>query len=121
MEEETIQIEYIGEKALKYDNVCKTGVCWQGKGDVVEVTASVAKRLLNPAFKAIWRIFEGGELPANTPDFPILEKSQKVIAEDIPNMSDMTLAKLRESELAGKARKGVITAIEDEIYRRESL
>lgn len=43
---ELIKIVYVGKKPFAYDNVAKSGKCWQGNGDVQEVTVSQAKQLL---------------------------------------------------------------------------
>lgn len=41
-----IKIVYVGKKPTAYDNVAKTGKCWNGQGDVQEVTEDQAKQLL---------------------------------------------------------------------------
>lgn len=42
----TIKIVYVGKKPFAYDNVAKSGKCWQGNGDVQEVQPEEAKILL---------------------------------------------------------------------------
>lgn len=41
-----IPIVYVGKKPFAFDNVARSGKCWQGKGDVQEVTDVQAKQLL---------------------------------------------------------------------------
>lgn len=41
----TLQVEYIGSKPVKEDNVAHTGVVWVGQGDVQEVPASAWAKL----------------------------------------------------------------------------
>lgn len=44
--EPMVKIEYVGVKEWAIDNVCDTATAWNGKGDVQEVTESVAEKLL---------------------------------------------------------------------------
>lgn len=41
-----VQVVYVGNKPHAFDNVAHSGKCWEGKGDVQEVTDAQAKLLL---------------------------------------------------------------------------
>jgi len=41
-----VPVKYIGKKPTAYDNIARSGVTWNGHGDVQEVTESQAKMLL---------------------------------------------------------------------------
>lgn len=49
---QVINVRYIGNKSIKTDTVCHTGVAWLGKDDVRPVSADVAAKLL--AFPDVW-------------------------------------------------------------------
>lgn len=54
-----MQIQYIGNKLLKTDNVAGTGLIWNGSGDVQEVRdADAAKKLL--AHTGVWASADAG-------------------------------------------------------------
>ena len=64
---ESRKLQYIGKKASKPDNICKTGLIWEGPGDVKEVPSVVAERLLQHT--DIWRdvtdeVQKTGQAPA---------------------------------------------------------
>jgi hypothetical protein len=46
MSDETVAIEYVGNKPFSVDNVAGTGICWHGKGDIQDVPVSAAETLL---------------------------------------------------------------------------
>lgn len=52
----SVDVEYIGEKPTKQDNVAGTGVVWFGKGDVRPVPAQAWPRLA--VHTGVWRLFE---------------------------------------------------------------
>jgi len=41
-----VKLVYVGNKPSAFDNVAHSGKCWNGKGDVLEVTDAQAKLLL---------------------------------------------------------------------------
>jgi hypothetical protein len=49
----------------------------------------------------------------------LLDLTVREIAAELPNLSTETLAALREAEAAGKTRKTVIEAIDEELAARE--
>lgn len=59
---ELIKIVYVGKKPTAYDNVAKSGKCWQGHGDVQEVTAEQAKQLLK--FPDQWQLADAADIDA---------------------------------------------------------
>lgn len=62
----TIKIVYVGKKPFAYDNVAKSGKCWQGNGDVQEVTEGQAKHLLK--YPDQWALVDPADVEAvNTP------------------------------------------------------
>lgn len=63
-----VAIVYVGRKERKADNVANTGTVWMGPGDVQQVDASVAAKLL--AHSDVWAKAEGetAEVPAANPE-----------------------------------------------------
>jgi hypothetical protein len=41
-----VKVKYVGKKASAFDNIARSGVIWNGNGDVKEVTDVQAKQLL---------------------------------------------------------------------------
>jgi hypothetical protein len=49
-----IEIEYVGLKEVKTDNVADTGLVWRGCGDVHPVPEEAAQKLLR--YPGVWRV-----------------------------------------------------------------
>ena len=71
-----VEIQYVGKKPVKADNVANTGVVWNGPGDVQKVDASVAAQLL--AHPDVWAKAEGDatEVP------PVKDEGLTITKED---------------------------------------
>lgn len=65
-----VQVVYVGRKAFSVDNVARSGKCWNGKGDVHEVTPAQAKILTSYADQ--WAL-------VNPDDAEIVQAPQPVI------------------------------------------
>jgi hypothetical protein len=59
-----VKLRYVGRKPLAIDNIARTGITWNGHGDVQEVPASAAKSLLK--FPDQWELASPGDLPIVT-------------------------------------------------------
>lgn len=59
---ELIKIVYVGKKPTAYDNVAKSCKCWNGNGDVQEVSAEQAKQLLK--FPDQWALADAADIDA---------------------------------------------------------
>lgn len=68
MSQETLNIEYIGEKPTKLDTVCHSGTMWVGRGDVQPVPRNIAAKLL--WHKEVWRKSGGDIVEPQTPGVP---------------------------------------------------
>ena len=68
MSQETLNIEYIGEKPTKRDTVCHSGIMWVGKGDVQPVPRNIAAKLLRHI--DVWRLAKGDVVVPQTPVVP---------------------------------------------------
>ena len=54
-----VKLVYIGNKPTAYDNIARSGVTWNGKGDIQEVTDAQAKQLLR--FQDQWQLVNEGD------------------------------------------------------------
>lgn len=122
---ELIKIVYVGKKPTAYDNVAKSGKCWQGNGDVQEVTAEQAKQLLK--FPDQWQLADAADVDAvNTPastavtgengdtvqvDNADLKKPLEKMSKD--ELVALAKAKWGKELDAKKAKKLLIDAIEE--------
>jgi hypothetical protein len=92
-----VAIVYVGAKAWTHDNVGRSGVQWHGKGDIQNVPAGAAKRLLR--FPDQWAIADGSPLPdAKTIEARLLEVAKNLHAPKEPEQ-------MNEDELADYASK----------------
>lgn len=57
--EKMVSIVYVGAKKTAFDNITKSGACWNGPGDIQQVTAEQAKKLLR--FPDQWALVEKEE------------------------------------------------------------
>ena len=98
-----IKIVYVGNKPSAFDNVAKSGACWNGKGDIQEVTDAQAKQLLK--YPDQWALADEADADAVKASGTV-----KVINEEGQNVSvdakDMTkpLEKMTKAELVALAQ-----------------
>jgi hypothetical protein len=59
-----VKLRYVGFKPVAIDNISRTGITWNGNGDVQEVPAHAAKALLK--FPDQWELASPGDLPILT-------------------------------------------------------
>ncbi|CAB4155040.1 hypothetical protein UFOVP653_63 [uncultured Caudovirales phage] len=98
-----IALVYVGNKRTAYDNIARSGVTWNGKGDVQEVTDAQAKLLLK--FEDQWQL-------ANAEDKAVVESpvSITVIDEDgdsisvDPDVFNKPLERMSKAELKAYAQ-----------------
>ena len=99
----TIEIAYVGKKPAAYDNVAKSGKCWNGYGDTQFVTPDQARVLLR--YPDQWALaHEEDAFMVNAPTSTVVqgEDGQSVRVMD----SELTkpLEKMSKSELAAFAK-----------------
>lgn len=61
----TVQVEYVGQKPIKHDNVAGTGIVWNGPGDVQTVPNEAWARMARHA--DVWRLKGEGARAAVKP------------------------------------------------------
>ncbi|HEY1129136.1 MAG TPA: hypothetical protein VGF12_07015 [Roseateles sp.] len=59
---ELVQVEYIGAKPIKEDNVAHTGAVWRGEGDVQSVPLAAWPKLAQHT--GVWRLAAGEATPS---------------------------------------------------------
>jgi len=121
----TIKIVYVGKKPFAYDNVAKSGKCWQGNGDVQEVTEGQAKQLMK--YPDQWALVDPADVEAvNTPvttevqgeDGNAVDVSHDELSKPLEKMSKAELVALANVKWgkkldARKSTKDLIDAIEE--------
>jgi len=120
-----IKIVYIGKKPYAYDNVASSGKCWNGKGDVQEVTETQAKQLLK--YTDQWELVDAADADSvNTPvttqvvdeDGESVEVDATSLLKPLEKMNKAELVALAKAKWgkeldATKAKKLLIDAIEE--------
>lgn len=100
----TIKVEYVGRKPFAIDNVARSGVMWNGAGDVQLVTPAQAKILT--AYADQWALVDGD-------DQTLLDAPVVVVVQD-KDGTDVTIAaeslskpieKMSATELAAYAKQ----------------
>lgn len=98
-----VKLVYVGNKPAAYDNIARSGVTWNGHGDVQEVTDVQAKQLLK--FPDQWQLLDiGDEAAVNAP------VSLQVVDEDgdevviAPESLKKPLEKMTKAELVAYAK-----------------
>lgn len=98
-----IPVRYVGKKAAAYDNVARSGVTWNGNGDVQQVTDAQAKLLLK--YPDQWELADAADQAAI--DAPV---SIEVTDEDgdqvsiDPDAFNKPLEKMSKAELKAYAQ-----------------
>lgn len=93
-----VKLRYVGKKLVAIDNVARTGITWNGNGDVQEVPDHAAKALLK--FPDQWELADEGELEKAE-----VSDSVRVVDEDgdsvIVEQSDLSkpLERMSKTEL----------------------
>lgn len=120
-----INIVYVGKKPTAYDNVAKSGKCWNGNGDVQEVTEDQAKQLLK--FPDQWQLADEADREAvDTPTTVEVKDEEgndvQVDAADLgkplekmtkPELVALAKARWGKELDVSKAKKLLIDAIEE--------
>ena len=120
-----IKIVYVGKKPYCFDNVAGSGKCWNGKGDVQEVTEAQAKQLLK--FPDQWDVANDEDAGiVNTPttveikdeDGQDVQVDQATLTKPLEKMSKAELVALPKAKWGKdldptKAKKLLIDAIEE--------
>lgn len=91
-----VDVEYIGDKDLKVDNVAGTDIVWAGKGDVQQVTEQAWRKLAK--HPEVWR--RAASAPPPPPPVTdgkrwVLELGEGDAAEKFV-LDDMTVAEIKE-------------------------
>ena len=102
-----IKIIYVGKKPFAYDNMAGSGKCWNGNGDVHEVTDNQAKQLLK--YTDQWELVDAADQAAV--DKPTTVEVVGEDGEDVTIRTDglgKALEKMSKAELLafGKAKFG---------------
>lgn len=120
-----IKIVYVGKKPTAYDNVAKSGKCWDGQGDVQEVTEDQAKQLIK--YPDQWQLADQADAQAvNKPsttevtneDGEQVQIDAAALAKPLERMSKAELVALAKAKWgkeldANKGKKLLIDAIEE--------
>ena len=98
-----VPLVYVGNKPAAYDNIARTGLTWNGYGDVQEVTEAQAKLLLK--FPDQWAVLDEADTERAT-----APTSVKVVDEDgeaiivNPDAFQKPLEKMTKTEMVAYAR-----------------
>lgn len=99
-----VRIEYVGKKPTAHDNVANSRVCWNGNGDIQEVTEAQAKILLK--FPDQWALADGKD--QSKVDAPVTIQVVEA-SGDIANVNEAELnkplEKMDKNELKAYAKK----------------
>lgn len=98
-----IKIVYVGKKPTAYDNVAKSGKCWNGPGDVQEVTEDQAKQLLK--YPDQWDVVDAddaGILNTQSTTEVTDENGESVLVDE--NALKKPLEKMTKAELVALAK-----------------
>lgn len=98
-----ISLVYVGKKAHAYDNVARSGVTWNGAGDVQAVTDVQAKMLLK--YPDQWALANVADEPVMS--LPVLVKVTDEDGDDVivdPEAFKKPLEKMSKAELKGYAQ-----------------
>lgn len=120
-----IKIVYVGKKPTAYDNVAKSGKCWNGHGDVQEVTEDQAKQLIK--YPDQWQLADKADAEAvNKPsttevtneDGEQVQVDAAALLKPLERMSKAELVALAKAKWgkeldANKGKKLLIDAIEE--------
>lgn len=98
-----IAVKYVGKKPAAYDNVARSGVTWNGHGDVQQVTDAQAKMLLK--FKDQWVLADSAdEAAVNAPvSIQVTDEDGDVVSID-PDYLTKPLEWMSKSELKAFAQ-----------------
>ena len=99
-----VQVVYVGNKPHAFDNVAHSGKCWEGKGDVQEVTDAQAKLLLK--YPDQWAL--ANEADRAAVDAPVSIQSQDEDGEAVtidPDDLKKPLEKMNKAELSALAKQ----------------
>lgn len=120
-----ISIVYVGKKPSAFDNVARSGKCWNGPGDVQEVTDAQAKVLIKYADQ--WQLADKADAEAvNKPESvqvtddngETVQVEHEALSKPLERMSKAEMlafaqAKFGKTLDATKAKKLLIDAIEE--------
>lgn len=117
-------VKYIGNRPIKHDNVCGTGLVWE-QGQVIAVPIKQAERFAK--YLGVWKIVTEADMDD---DEPIYEKE----ITDVGSVGDYTVEQIKgmvgklddqqlldwlnEEQASSNPRKTVIAEIEDELDDR---
>ena len=97
-----IRLTYVGKKLTAFDNIARSGVTWNGHGDVQEVNDAQAKRLL--AYPDQWQLTDEADRAAVTAPISLtaLGDDGAPVAVD-PAALTIPLEKMSKAELRALA------------------
>lgn len=98
-----IPVRYIGNKPAAYDNIARSGVTWNGYGDVQEVTDAQAKLLIKYADQ--WELVDEDDAEAvNAPvSINVIDEDGDRVSVD-PETLNKPLEKMSKPELVALAK-----------------
>lgn len=98
-----IKLVYVGNKPAAYDNIARSGVTWNGKGDVQEVTDAQAKLLLK--FADQWQLADPKDKAAieKPVSIAVTDEAGKVEVID-PEALKQPIEKMSKTELSALAK-----------------
>jgi hypothetical protein len=120
-----IPIVYVGKKPAAFDNVARSGKCWNGNGDVQEVTDAQAKLLIK--FPDQWALADEADAAAvntlesvqvtddegNAVDIAHASLTKPLESMSKPELVAFAQAKFGQELNATKPKKLLIDAIEE--------
>jgi hypothetical protein len=126
-----VKIKYVGRKPFAFDNVAHSGKCWQGHGDIQEVTELQAKTLTRYADQ--WVLADDKDIEAviGPVHVAVEDEDGDTVAVDLAAL-DKPLERMTRAELkayakhffnvdldARKSTKHLIDQIEELRYDRD--
>ena len=98
-----IPVVYVGKKPHAFDNVARSGKCWNGEGDIQEVTDAQAKLLIK--FPDQWQLAnEKDRASVETPEsITGIDDNGKAVTVD-PEDLKQPIEKMSKAELTALAK-----------------
>lgn len=98
-----VKIKYVGRKPFAFDNVAHSGKCWQGNGDIQEVTELQAKTLTR--YPDQWELADAADVAAviGPVHVAVEDEDGDTVAVDLAELNK-PLEKMTRAELKAYAK-----------------
>lgn len=98
-----VKVQYVGNKPSAYDNIARTGITWDGYGDIKEVTEAQAKQLIK--FTDQWILVDDEdkarvEAPTN---IKVVDEDGDTVIID-PEVFKQPIEKMTKAEIVAYAK-----------------